>query len=77
MGVLFPEIVADDVTLVLYDARFFSGLAVWKWNWNLFPDECGSFPEHLWLIVVIDVELRVEDFVLVIGKGPSQLQFCL
>lgn len=57
MVVFFPEVVANDVTIVIKDTRFFSRLAVGKWERDLLSHQRCSFPEQFRFVVVVDVEL--------------------
>lgn len=77
MLVLFPEFIANNIAVQFNNVRLFSRLTVGKLDSHFLADECSTFPEQFRLVVVIHVELREEDFILFIGKGPSQFQFSL
>ncbi len=65
MIVFLPEIVANDVCMLLDNLRLLSCSAVWKCYWNFATDEQSPFLEHVRFVVIVDAELRKKDFILV------------
>ena len=72
MRVLRPEVVADDVSVVLEHPRPHGRPAALRPHLDPLLEDGGSLAELLGLVVVVHAELGEEDLVLVLGEAALQ-----